>query len=148
MTQATIMKTAQRFLRVGLAAGFLSAVADRFGMWGVPGAPNVAWGEFDAFVDYVAKLNWFVPAPLIPALAWTATIAETLCALGLLVGRKVMWFALASGLLLSSFALTMAIAEGVKAALDYSVISAAGGAFVLAAISLAPAEATSRRAAG
>jgi hypothetical protein len=26
------------------AAGFLSAVADRFGLWGPPGAPNVAWG--------------------------------------------------------------------------------------------------------
>jgi hypothetical protein len=29
------------FLRLALAAGFLSAVADRFGLWGPPGTPGV-----------------------------------------------------------------------------------------------------------
>ena len=28
------------FLRFALAAGFLSAVADRFGLWGPPGTPG------------------------------------------------------------------------------------------------------------
>lgn len=127
-----MLNSAQWFLRLGLAAGFLSAVADRFGLWGSPGAPNVAWGEWSAFVDYVATLNWFAPAPLIPALAWAATLAETLFALGLLVGWRLRWFALASGLLLLSFALTIALR--VKAPLDFSVFAAAGGAFLLAAI--------------
>ena len=134
MNQTTMLHSAQWFLRLSLAAGFLSAVADRFGLWGSPGAPNVAWGEWSAFVDYVATLNWFVPAPLIPALAWAATLAETLFALGLLVGWRLRWFALASGLLLSSFALTMTITLGVKAPLDFSVFSAAAGALLLAAI--------------
>ena len=134
MNQTTMLSSAQWFLRLGLAAGFLSAVADRFGLWGSPGAPNVAWGEWSAFVDYVATLNWFAPAPLIRALAWAATLAETLFALGLLVGWRLRWFALASGLLLLSFALTMTIALGVKAPLDFSVFAAAGGAFLLAAI--------------
>ncbi len=134
MNQKSILSSARWFLRLGLAAGFLSAVTDRFGLWGSPGAPNVAWGEWSVFVDYVATLNWFAPAPLIVPLAWAATLAETLCALGLLVGWRLQWFALASGLLLLLFALTMTIVLGVKAPLDYSVFSAAAGAFILAAI--------------
>jgi len=85
-------------------------------------------------VDYVAMLNWFAPALLIPPLAWAATVAETLFAIGLLVGWRLRWIALASGLLLSSFSLTMTIAFGIKSPLDYSVFSAAAGAFLLAAI--------------
>ncbi len=34
------------FLRIALAAGFLSAAADRVGLWGAPGTPGVAWGEW------------------------------------------------------------------------------------------------------
>lgn len=134
MNPSRMLSSAKWFLRLGLAAGFLSAVADRVGLWGPPGTPGVAWGEWGAFVDYVATLNWFAPSFLIPPLAWAATLAETLFAFGLLVGWKLRCFALASGLLLSSFALTMVIAEGVKSPLDSSVFAAAGGAFLLAAI--------------
>jgi len=131
----TIMRSGARwFLRLGLAAGFLSAVADRFGLWGPPGAPGVAWGEWSAFVSYVATLNWFAPGLLIPALAWAATVAEVLLALGLLIGWRLRWVALASGLLLLSFAVTMTIAHGVKSPLDSSVFAAAAGAFLLAAM--------------
>ncbi len=42
--------------------------------------------------------------------------------------------AVRSPILLLSFALTMTIALGVKAPLDFSVFAAAGGAFLLAAI--------------
>ncbi len=41
-----------------LAAGFLSAVADRFGLWGPTGTPGVAWGGFDPFLVYTRKLLW------------------------------------------------------------------------------------------
>jgi len=67
MNKARIMDAAHWFLRLALAAGFLSAVADRFGMWGPPGAPNVAWGTWQPFVEYVAKLNWFAPKHAIPS---------------------------------------------------------------------------------
>jgi hypothetical protein len=40
------------FLRIALGISFLSAVADRFGLWGAYGQPNVAWGEFSRFVAY------------------------------------------------------------------------------------------------
>jgi len=33
------------FLRLALGISFLSAVADRFGLWGVYGQPNVSWGS-------------------------------------------------------------------------------------------------------
>ena len=134
MTKARMMGGVQWFLRLALAAGFLSAIADRFGMWGPPGAPNVEWGNWQRFVDYVAKLNWFVPEHAIPALAWAATVGEFAVALGLLVGWQLRWFAVAGGLLLLSFALTMTMALGIKAPLDFSVFGAAAGAFLLAAI--------------
>jgi hypothetical protein len=54
-------------LRLALGISFLSAVADRFGFWGVYGQPNVSWGNYARFVDYTAKLNWFLPAAMIVA---------------------------------------------------------------------------------
>jgi len=121
------------FLRLALGLSFLSAVADRFGFWGVYGRPHVAWGDFGRFVAYTGKLNWFVPIALLPALAWIATLAETLFGLALILGVLTRIAALLSGLLLSLFALTMTLALGIKAPLDASVFSASAGAFVLAA---------------
>src|SRR5215471_7274146 len=45
------------FLRLALGISFLAAVADRFGLWGSFGQPNVAWGDFSHFVAYTRKLN-------------------------------------------------------------------------------------------
>ena len=120
------------FLRLALGIGFLSAVADRFGLWGVYGHSNVAWGNFDRFVGYTAKLNWFLPSAMIPAVAIFATAAETLFGLLLVLGWNTRITALLSGVLLISFALTMTMALGVKAPLDLSVFSAAAGALLLA----------------
>lgn len=130
----TAAEAARWFLRVALAVTFLSAVADRFGLWGPPGAPGVAWGAWQPFVSYTGTLNWFLPTLAIPALAWLATIVEVVCAVGLLAGWRLRWFALASGLLLLSFALTMTFAEGLKGPLDYSVFTAAAAALYLAAV--------------
>ena len=127
-----LAKFSSIFLRLALGIAFLSAVADRFGLWGVYGQPNVAWGNFARFVDYTAKLNWFLPAALIPALAIVATAAEILLGLLLVLGWKTRIAALLSGVLLIVFALTMTVALGVKAPLDASVFSAAAGALLLA----------------
>jgi hypothetical protein len=61
-----------------------------------------------------------------------STFAEVGLAIGLLVGWRLRWFAFGSGLLLLVFALTMTLALGIKAPLDYSVFAASAGAFVLA----------------
>lgn len=138
VSRPRVLLVAQWFIRLALAAGFLSAVADRFGLWGSPGAPNVEWGDWTSFVNYVAQLNWFVPRAVVPALAWAATAAEVLVAVGLLIGWRLPWVALAAGLLLLSFALTMAMATGIKSPLDASVFAAAAGAFLLAALTAPP----------
>jgi len=82
----------------------------------------------------VAQLNWFLPAGLVPTVGWTATACEVTLAIGLLIGWRLHWVAFAAGILLTAFAVTMAAALGPKAPLDYSVPSAAGAAFLLAAL--------------
>jgi len=121
------------FLRLALGISFLSAVADRFGIWGAYGQPNVSWGDYARYVNYTAKLNWFLPAAMIPAVAMIATAGETLFGLLLVLGWRTRITALLSGVLLTIFALAMTLALGVKAPLNLSVFSAAGGALLLGA---------------
>jgi len=122
------------FLRFALGASFLSAVADRLGLWGPPGTPGVAWGAWEPFVAYAGTLNAWAPDVLVEPIAWIATAAEIVFGIGLIVGWKVRWMALGSGALLTSFALSMAVYDGIKAPLDFSVFSAAAGAFLLASV--------------
>jgi uncharacterized membrane protein YphA (DoxX/SURF4 family) len=119
-------------LRVALGSTFLAAVTDRFGVWGAPGAPQVAWGDFAHFLRYAAQVNAFLPPALIPPVAWLATVLEALLGLALVVGVQTRLAALASGGLLGLFALAMTVSMGIKSALNYSVFSAAAGAFLLA----------------
>ena len=127
-----LAKFSSVFLRLSLGISFLSAVADRFGLWGVYGQPNVSWGNYARFVDYTAKLIWFLPPAIILVSAGIATAAETLFGVLLVLGWKTRITALSSGILLIAFALAMTMALGVKAPLDFSVFSAAGGALLLA----------------
>lgn len=119
------------YARIALAAGFLSSVADRFGLWGPPESAHAAWGNWGNFVKYTALLNFFVPRVLAPALAVGATIAESGLALLLLIGWRKREVAVLAAGLLALFALEMTIALGVKAPLDYSVFAASGGAAML-----------------
>jgi len=127
-------KFAAVFLRLALAAGFLSAVADRFGVWGPPGTPGVAWGGFEPFLTYTGQLLWFLPARLVPVAGWASTVLEVALAIGLLIGFRLGAVALATALLLLAFAITMTIALGAESPLSYSVWSAAAGAFLLASL--------------
>ena len=115
------------YLRFALGAAFLSAVASRFGLWaGEPGLER-----FAAFVQYTAEVNSFLPAPIIPILAWTATVAELSLGLALIAGVRLRWAAVASAALLALFGTAMAISLGPKSPLDYSVFSASAGALLL-----------------
>jgi thiosulfate dehydrogenase [quinone] large subunit len=120
------------YLRFALAAGFLTAVTDRFGFWGPPGVPNVAWGDFQRFTQYAGVLNPWAPAGLIPPLAWFVTVVESVLACALIAGIGTRYAALASGVLLALFALGMTMGTGFKSALNYSVFAASAGAFALA----------------
>jgi uncharacterized membrane protein YphA (DoxX/SURF4 family) len=116
------------FLRLSIAIGFLSAVADRFGLY----AKEIsAWGNWQAFVDYTQQMNPWFPDSIIPALAILATALEIIFAIGLLIGFKTELFAKLSGVLVLLFGLSMSVAFGVKTALDYSVFGVAAAAFAL-----------------
>ncbi|AEU35856.1 DoxX family protein [Granulicella mallensis] len=119
-------------LRMGLGVGFLSAVADRFGLWGAAGQPNVDWGNFSQFLQYTHTLNWYVPAGMIPLLGVVATGAEILFGLLLVIGWRTRAAALLSGVLLSIFAVAMTLSLGIKAPLNYAVFTGIGGSFLLA----------------
>jgi uncharacterized membrane protein YphA (DoxX/SURF4 family) len=119
-------------LRIGLGVGFLSAVADRLGLWGTFGQPNVEWGNFSRFLEYTHTLNWYLPAGMIPTLGVIATGAESLFGLLLLVGWHTRAAALLSGLLLLTFGVAMTLALGVKAPLNFAVLTGVGGALLLA----------------
>lgn len=123
------------FVRIAIAAGFLSAVADRFGGWGPAGEPGVAWGNWAAFVAYTGRLTgWLIADPgLMQSLAVVATGGEIGLGVLLLIGYQTRYAAFGSGLLLLSFALSMTIsATSPKMALDYSVYTASAAAFLLA----------------
>ncbi len=117
--------------RLALAAGLLSAVADRFGVWGAPGRPNVTWGDWGHFVAYTAQVNSFAPARWAPALAGLATAAEITFGVCLLLGLLTRWSALAAAGLFVVFASAMSVSLGPKAPLDYSVWGDVGCALLL-----------------
>jgi uncharacterized membrane protein YphA (DoxX/SURF4 family) len=122
------------FLRLALATAFLSAVADRFGWWGAPETPGVAWGSIPRFMAYAARINPEAPAALVPLLGWTATGLEILCGIALLIGFKTRWAAVVAGVLLLLFALGMTLGTGIKSPLDASVFTASAAAFALAVL--------------
>lgn len=116
------------FLRFALAAGFLSAVADRFGLW----REEVSvWGNWKNFLDYTRLINPWFPDSFILPLGVIATGAEVLLAIFLLLGFKTELSAKATGFLLLIFGLSMTFSTGIKGALDYSVFSACAAAFAL-----------------
>jgi putative oxidoreductase len=135
MKNEAMRRVGMWYLRLGLGTAFLAAVTDRFALWGAHGTPNVSWGDFGHFIAYTAQLNWFLPSAMIPALAWTVTVAESALGVALLLGLYLRPVAYASAALLTMFALAMTVALGVKAPLNFSVFTAAGGALLLGAIS-------------
>src|SRR3954453_16440929 len=124
-------ETVRLFARVALGVSFLSAVADRFGLWGPYGAKNVSWADFAHFVEYTGAVMSLFPSSLTVSFAWAATIAETLFGILLITGFKTRMASLLSGLLLLSFAMGMVTGLGIKKPFDYSVFSAAAAAFLL-----------------
>ncbi len=119
------------FLRASLGIAFLSAVADRLGLW--PAAVS-AWGNFDTFLTYTGTLAPWAPTSLLPALGWAVTVIEMVLGIWLILGFKTKLTAQLSGLLILTFGVSMAITSGIKGALDYSVFTASAAAFGLSLI--------------
>ncbi|MEP7019208.1 MAG: hypothetical protein ABI808_01050 [Pseudonocardiales bacterium] len=117
-------------IRAVMAADFLLAVADRFGLLGAPGAPGVSWGNFTQFVDYTHTVTVFVPRGVAPLLAVTATVAESTLGLALLLGIQLRRAALCSAALLGVYGVCMTLSLPLAAQFHYNV-------FILAATMLA-----------
>lgn len=117
--------------RCAVGVAFLSAVADRFGLYGPVGTKNVAWGNWENFVSYTGQLTSAFPHTITIYCAWLATLAETVLGLFLILGIRLQWTARLSACLLSAFGISMALALGGKAPLDYSVFSAAAASWLL-----------------
>jgi uncharacterized membrane protein YphA (DoxX/SURF4 family) len=126
------LASATVYLRLALGIDFLSAVADRFGLWGPPGTPSVAWGNFHNFLAYTAKLNPWFPASWIPTIGWLATLCEFCFGVVLIIGWHTRIAAVLSGLLTLAFAFGMVFGVGIHAPLNYSVFAVSAGAFLLA----------------
>ncbi|EST30585.1 hypothetical protein [Streptomyces roseochromogenus] len=126
------------FARLALSIGFLSAVADRVGLWGAPGTGKVAWGDYDRYLAYVHVLAPYLPRGFADAAGGAATAVEAVLGVTLLAGVAVRISAWASGGVLLTFAVSMFIFSGPEAPFNASVFSATGLALFLA---LAPADA-------
>lgn len=121
----------QLFVRLAVSTAFLSAVADRLGLWGVPGASHVSWGNWANFVAYSNTLNFFVPETLGNILAIGATLLEVVLAILLLIGYKLRFTAFVAGILLICFGVVMTLSLGIKSTFDYSVWVGAAACFLL-----------------
>lgn len=121
-------KIVKLFLRLTIATAFLSAVADRFGMW----SEEVSvWGNWNVFLEYTQFINPWFPDAVIPTIGSIVTGLEIIFAVFLIAGFKTELFAKLSGYLLLLFALSMTFSTGIKGAFDYSVFTAAAAAFAL-----------------
>src|SRR3954453_7991959 len=91
-------ETVRLFARVALGSSFLSAVADRFGLWGPYGAKNVSWGSFAHFVQYTGAVTSLFPTSMTVWFAWAATVAEIVFGMLLITGFKIRMASVLSGL--------------------------------------------------
>ncbi|WP_035644515.1 DoxX family protein [Flavobacterium sp. ASV13] len=121
-------------LRIFLGITMLSAVADRFGFWGAPGAPGVAWGNWENFIAYTQTLNSFASKSFAEILGAIATFLEITFSLLLIIGFKTRYAALGTAGLMLLFAVSMSIAISIKAPLDYSVFTSFAAALTLSSI--------------
>ena len=125
-------------VRVLMAADFLLAVADRFGIFGPAGTPGTSWGDFPHFIAYTRTMTTFLPAGLAPTLAVLATVAEITLGLALLLGVRLRLAAIGSAILLGIYAICMSITLPPAQQFHYTVFVLAAGMLTLATVDNAP----------
>ena len=128
VTQSKLAGYLTVFLRLALSASYLSSVTSRFGLWG----EDVGWGNYANFLAYTAKVNPFLPGPVIPAVGRAVDVAEILVAVFLIAGFRIKETAFLSGVMLFLFAFGMSLGVGVISTLDHSVYTASAASFLLA----------------
>ncbi len=122
---------AGRSIGIVIGAELLGAVADRFGLWGAPGAPGVSWGDWAHFRAETAQL---VPwSALVPAAAVAATVAELTLGAVLLAGLWWRWVGKATAGLFTVYLVAMIVGTGWGSVLEYGVPVLLGGALLASA---------------
>jgi len=121
-------KVAGLYARLALGTAFLSAVASRFGLWD----HTLDLKHFSGFLKYAGEVLSFMPTSTIPFLAWMATACEISLGILLIFGAWPRFVSIASAVLLAMFGTAMAISDGLKSPMDYSVYSASSAAVLLA----------------
>jgi len=120
--------------RILMAAEFLLAVCDRFGVFGSPGTSGVSWGDFPHFIDYTRSMTTFLPGGAAPTLAVLATIAEIILGVALLLGLRLQLAALAAALLLAIYGTSMTISLPAVEQFHYDVFVLCAGMLTLATL--------------
>lgn len=133
---------AGRALSVSLALDLGGAVADRFGAWGLPGAPGVSWGSWPGFVDYTAQLLPGLDRGVVVAAAVAATATEITLGVLLLSGWRRRWVGRATAGLLAVYLVAMALTVGADAVATFGLPVLVGGALL---VSSAPVHRPTRR---
>ena len=125
---------AQLLLRLALGVGFILPVLDRLGILGVPGEPNVGWGNWKNFISYTHTLMPYMNLSGTSFLGLMATIAEALFGITLIIGYKTRLVAIGSFALTLAFAMSMLIFLNYKAPFDYSVFPVSFSSLLLATL--------------
>jgi putative oxidoreductase len=130
----TSFKTPQLLLRLAIGITFLTPVLDRLGILGAAGTGNIEWGNWENFINYTTTLMPFFDRPMVNVMGLIATIAETTIAIGLIIGFKTRYVALASCLLTLTFILFMATSVGIQKPINFGVFTASAASFLLSYI--------------
>lgn len=125
---------AQLFLRLALGIGFVLPVMDRLGMLGLPGEPNVGWGNWSNFIDYTHSLIPYLNRSLAGIMGTIATIAEVVFGILLIVGFKTKLTTIGSFALTLTFAVSMLFFAGYRAPFNYSVFSVSAASLLLSTL--------------
>ena len=128
-----VLAIAGRVVAVLLAADFAGAVADRFGVFGPPGAPGVSWGNWAVFVDYTRLLLLDAPRPLAVLAAAAATATEVTLAVLLVSGWQRRWVGKGAAGLLTFYLVAMAWSVGWGEVARYALPIEIGAALLVTA---------------
>lgn len=127
-------KIPQLLLRIALGIGFLVTVGDRIGFFGAFGTRNVEWGNWERFIDYTTTMMPFLDRPAVNIMGTIATLAEAIIGLLLIIGFKTRISAIASFILTIIFTLAMSIFLGIKAPINFSVLTVITASLLLSKI--------------
>lgn len=123
---------AQLYFRLAIGVAFFILGLDRLGAWGPYGSKNVSWGDWQHFYTYARSLMFFLPDSLAFVGAAIATACEILFGILLVIGLFTRAAAVGGAVLTFSFAICMALANGIMSPINYSVFAVSAGFCMLA----------------